>query len=124
MKGSSRLHEAKSEDHQAALISLIGELRRVAEANQLRLQHLELAVANLTNICYAIRKDICSLGFSDPGSFRKVQGVGIDVRPLSSWSTSPGLQLKNGNMLGVQMQQLVDQAGALGILKDPKSTGN
>ncbi|KAJ8440240.1 hypothetical protein Cgig2_024005 [Carnegiea gigantea] len=117
MKGSRNLNEGKSKDHQAALISSVGELRRVAEGNHLRLQHLELAVTNLTYICNSIRKDICSLGLSDQGLFRKVHGEGIDTRPTFATRSE-----KKGNMLGVQMRQLVEQAAALGILKDPKTT--
>ncbi|CAO2824870.1 unnamed protein product [Amaranthus hypochondriacus] len=93
---NKKLKEGASiKKEEGALISSVKEIRRVADTNQLRLRHLELAVANLTTICNTIRNDMrCS-----PQSASATNGSTDDV-------------------LGVQMQLLLHQAASLGIIKD------
>ncbi|XP_010686178.2 uncharacterized protein LOC104900460 [Beta vulgaris subsp. vulgaris] len=128
MRNNSRLDEANKpkNDQQIAMISSVKEIQRVTDANQLRLQHLELAVANLTSICSIIRNDMYSLSSSSNyDSYRRVQAEAIEMKRRTSStrmrSSSPCLNLKD-DVLGVQMKQLVKQAAALGILKDSRTS--
>ncbi|XP_056689546.1 uncharacterized protein [Spinacia oleracea] len=132
MRNSSKMDEASKskDDQQVSLIPPVQEIRRVAVANQMRLQQLELAVANLTSICSAIRHDMYSLSssLSNQGSFTKVQAEVVEMkRPSYTRTSSSSLELKD-DVLGVQLQQLVKQAAALGILNsspiDQLSAGN
>ncbi|XP_021716235.1 uncharacterized protein LOC110684134 [Chenopodium quinoa] len=119
MRNSSKLDEAskcKDDQQQVSLITSVKEIRRVADINQMRLQQLELAVANLTTICSAIRHDMYTLNSaSNQGSLNKVQAEVVEMkRPSYTRSSSSD----KDDVLGLQMQQLVKQAAALGILKD------
>ncbi|KAL9238825.1 hypothetical protein vseg_013198 [Gypsophila vaccaria] len=119
MRSSTKLDESKPRSEET-----LRGIHRVAEDNSLRLQQLEMAIANLTSICSGLRMDVSSmLSVSVQGSVQKVQAEANEVKPHSSRSNSPGLDMKD-QRLGLQMQQLVEQATALGIFKETKTTAS